>query len=352
MGGLAGLDVPGLFPVLEVQAFAVRAFDSSGQDLLSVVSSIEAASFAARGQPIEWLARSWVVENTPAYRRAQADRIVGQIETAVRDLLDIHGSVQVGEVYLDQLWPPTTISVLRARAASESDRGASRDLLDFAYMPQLRDAVGARLEWFDDGCVPERRSFMDALTTLNRVRRKVAHHRAVGDDDLRICREAGDIVLKPIGRSHPQLADDFLVDRWEEQLADLIPAALAAVQSPTVPERGTVSERDRRAAAAAALNVQLVGIETALGRMMRLVVPAQRRSLHDAATTALTVWRDALRDLVDVAEQSDVTLVEAESAAARYEAALIEVRALSREIKRIRVGMPAAPESRSTKIVS
>jgi len=106
MGAVSGLDVPGLFPVLGVQSIGVRAFGAADEELLWIMSSIEAAGFIARGQPIEWLSRSLIQENTPAYRRSQADRRIGQVETALRDLIDQHANASAGAGYVDQLWAP------------------------------------------------------------------------------------------------------------------------------------------------------------------------------------------------------------------------------------------------------
>jgi hypothetical protein len=50
MGALSGLDVPTLFPVLNVQSFGVRAFDTSGAELMWIISSLEAAAFVALKQ--------------------------------------------------------------------------------------------------------------------------------------------------------------------------------------------------------------------------------------------------------------------------------------------------------------
>ena len=307
MGALSGLDVPSLFPALGVQSFGVRAFDAAGAELLWVVSSLEAAAFVGKGQPIEWLSRSWLQENTPTYRRSQADRLIGQVETSLRDLLDLHASERAGEGYIDQLWPDV-VAKLRDRAAIEGrSPDDSRALLDFTFLPQLRDSIVARVGWMNDGCISEMTSFSDLLTRMNSVRRMVAHHRPIGDEDLRTCQETAQVVLGPIGRVHPELAGDYLVDRWEEQVAEIFATAARTVQSPMLPEQGSVSERRRRAAAVAALETQLAGIESALDRMRQLVVPAQRGDLHGRAVAALDRWRDGLRRLLGVAADPELT---------------------------------------------
>ena len=184
MGGLAGLGIPELFPVLHAETFGVRAYDDAGEELLWVISSIEAAGFAGEGRAVEWIANSVFQDNTPAYRRSQADRIIGQIETGFRELLDHHGLQRIGADYPDQLWPPSELSKLEGLAASEGrDSADARTLLDYLLLPQLRDAIADHDDWFDDGCLPDTEAFKDSLGALNAVRRKVAHHREISSDD-------------------------------------------------------------------------------------------------------------------------------------------------------------------------
>ena len=99
MGALSGLGIPEVVPVLHAETFGVRAYDAAGEELLWGVSSIEVAGFAGEGRAVEWLANSIFQDNTPTYRRSQADRIIGQIETGLRELLDHHGLQRIGAAY-------------------------------------------------------------------------------------------------------------------------------------------------------------------------------------------------------------------------------------------------------------
>ena len=121
--------------MLHAESFGVRAYDAVGEELLWVVSSIEVAGFAGEGRAVEWLANSVFQDNTPAYRRSQADRIIGQIETGLRELLDHHGLQRVGAAYPDQLWSPSELSTLKGRADAEGRTSEdARTLLDYAFL--------------------------------------------------------------------------------------------------------------------------------------------------------------------------------------------------------------------------
>ncbi|MEX0629585.1 MAG: hypothetical protein WEE67_04000 [Chloroflexota bacterium] len=344
MGALSGLDVPGLFPVLGVQSIGVRAYTAgSDEELMWIVSSIEAARFIANGQPIEWLSGSLVQENTPAYRRSQADRRIGQVESALRELIDDHGSKQAGDGYVAQLWSASDRQEMRKHAEAEGrDADEPGTLLEFTYLPQLRDAIVEQTAWFDDGCLVDPDAFEEAMKRLNKVRRKVAHHRPITAEDLRTCNEAADLLLAPIGRAHPDLAADFVVDRWEARVAEIVAEVERAVQAPSVPRQGEASEVERRTAAVAGLEAQQAGIVSALDALDRLVVPAPRRTLHEATLGALIRWREGLAALLALARRPNASVAEVEAAHGAYSAALGEVRDLSRKIQELRVAAPSA----------
>jgi len=193
-------------------------------------------------------------------------------------------------------------------------------------------------EWFDDDCVIDFMGFQESMTRLNKVRRKVAHNRTIAEEDLSTSNEVADLILGPLGRAHPELAEDFVVDRWDERATEIVGEAQQVIQSPTVPGVGEVSEVERRTAAVRGLEMQLAGIVQALASFGHLAVPSHRSQLHASAVSALVRWRDALESLVAVARRRDISLAQAQAAQAAYSAALGEVRELSKEIQRLRVG--------------
>lgn len=341
MRALSGLEVPELFPVLNAEFFGVRAYDDAGEELLWVVSSIEVAGFAGAGRPVEWLANSLFQDNTPAYRRSQADRTIGQIETGLRGLLDHHGLRRIGAAYPDQLWSPSELSDFKGRAGAEGrNREDARTLLDYVFLPQLRDAIVDHADWFDDGCLPDTSTLKDSLGALNRVRRKVAHHREINSDELRECRAIARICLTPIGGVHPYLIEDFLVDRWEDQVAQIVDGMRAGFDSPDPPPAGSMPETQRRQLAIDALTAQRRAVNEWLSSLSRLVVPPSRQQLHDAAVAALAHWQAALDDLVAVGSRPDLTMAQAEAARVVYAEALDHVREVAEEIRRLRVSAP------------
>ena len=341
MGGLSGLGIPELFPVLHTDTFGVRAYDAVGEELLWVVSSIEVAGFAGEGRAVEWLANSIFQDNTPAYRRSQADRIIGQIETGLRGLLDHHGLQRIGAAYPDQLWPPSELSKLKGRAVAEGrDSEDARTLLDYVFLPQLRDAIVDHHDWFDDGCLPDPEAFKDSLGALNAVRRKVAHHREISSDELKDCRTIARSCLAPVGGVHPYLIEDFLVDRWEDQVAQIADGMRAGFDSADPPPAGSMPETQRRQLAIDALTAQRLAVNEWLSSLSRLVVPPPRQQLHDAAVTALTHWQAALDDLIAAGSRQDLAPAQAQAASDVYAEALGHVREVTEEIRRLRVSAP------------
>ncbi len=341
MGALSGLDVPELFPVLHAESFGVRAYDDAGEELLWVVSSIEVAGFVGEGRGVEWLANSLFQDNTPAYRRSQADRAIGQVEIGLRELLDHHGLQRIGPAYPNQLWSLSELSRIKSRADGEGrDSQDGRTLLDYVFLPQLRDAIVDHHDWFDDGCIPDPEAIKISLGALNAVRRKVAHYREISSDALRDCRALARSCLTPIGGVHPYLIDDFLVDRWEDQAAQIVDNMRAGFDSPDPPPAGSMPETQRRRLAIDALTAQRLAVNEALSSLSRLVVPPSRQHLHDVAVRALTHWQAALADLIATGSNQDLTTAQAQAASAVYAKALVHVREVAEEIRRLRVSAP------------
>ena len=341
MGALSGLGVPELFPVLRAESFGVRTYDEAGEELLWAVSSIEVAGFAGDGRSVEWLANSLFQDNTPAYRRSQADRTIGQIETGLRGLLDHHGRQRAGAAYPNQLWSPSELPKLKDRADAEGRNSEdARTLLDYVFLPQLRDAIVTHYDWFDDGCLPDPETLKESLGALNTVRRKVAHHREISSDELRDCRAVARSCLTPIGGAHPHLIDDFLVDRWEDRTAQIVDDMRAGLDVAEPPPAGSMPETQRRQLVLAALIAQRRAVNEALSSLSQLVVPTSRQQMHDAAATALTHLQDALADLIVAGSQQDLTAAQAQAASDVYAGALERVSEVAKEIKRLRVGAP------------
>ena len=166
---------------------------------------------------------------------------------------------------------------------------------------------------------------------LNTVRRKVAHYREISSAELRDCRAIARSCLTPIGGAHPDLFDDFLVDRWEDQAAGIVDAMRAGFDSADPSPAGSMPE----------LSTQQLAVNGALSSLSRLVVPAPRQQLHDAAVTALTHWQAALADLVAIGSSQDLTTAKAQAASAAYAEALGHVREVTEEIRWLRVSAPS-----------
>lgn len=341
MGALSGLEIPELFPVLRAERFGVQAYDDAGEELLWVVSSIEAARFAGAGRPAEWLANSWVQDNTPAYRRSQADRVIGQIETGLRGLLDHHGRQMYGSTYPKLLWSAPELSKLKDRADDEGrNREDARTLLDYLFLPQLLDTIVGHHDWFDDGCLPDPAAFKKSLGRLNAVRRKVAHHREVNSDELKDCRAIAQGCLSPIGGIHPRLIGDFLVDRWQDQAAQIVDDMRARVDATDAPPAGSMPDAQRRRLAIEALIAQRHAVSEALSSFSRLVVPPTRQQIHDTAVRALAGQEAALADFIATGSQQDLTAARAQAASNIYVDALARVRDIAGEIRRLRASAP------------
>ena len=144
--------------------------------------------------------------------------------------------------------------------------------------------------------------------------------------------------MAPIGHTHPELAQDFLVDRWEQRVDEIVASMQREFGAPQVPDRGAVPELTRHSAAVAALRAKLAAIEVAIDELDSVVVPGARRELHDLANAALHRWRRALSEMLTVARNPSLNAADAEEAADAFRAALGEVGELRARIQAVRLG--------------
>ena len=208
------------------------------------------------------------------------------------------------------------------------------------FLPQLRDAIVDHHDWFDDGCLPDTEALKESLGELNKMRRKVAHHREISSEELRDCRAIARSCLTPIGGAHPYLIDDFLVDRWEDQATQIVDDMRAGLDVAEPPPAGSMPETLRRRLAIDALIAQRRAVNEALSSLSRLVVPSPRQQIHDAAVGALTHWQAALADLIAQGSRQDLTTAQTQAASAVYAEALKRVREVTEEIRRLRISAP------------
>ena len=342
MGGLTGLDVADLFPMLSFTTFAVRLVDRQGEDVFWIMSSPDDARFAETGA-VRWLANSIYQDNTPAYRRSQADRLIGQLETGLRNLLHLHCDADLGDGYASALLPSEVVDELRrsARREGEDDRD-DRTLLDYMFLPQLAKLVCDDSRLIDHGCVQDPLRLKCDLADLNKIRRKVAHHRSVTDAELASVRRIVRGGLEPVGARHPELISDFLSERWDDAVNALVQRLRIATHTGDAPPAGTIPESERRAIAISSIEQQLDAARECLSALTTLVVPATRQSIHHLAEGALRRLVASLDDLDAVARLDDLTLDRAQVAHDDHVAALAEVSRLGEEIQRIRVlGQPS-----------
>ncbi len=122
---------------------------------------------------------------------------------------------------------------MRKAAARESrDAANPRIVLEFTYLPDLRDAIVEHFSLLDDGCIPDADAFSHGISRVNAVRRKVAHHRLITEGDLTAVQEAARMLFRSIGAVHTELDHDFLVDRWRSRPSASSPSRPSACNRP------------------------------------------------------------------------------------------------------------------------
>ena len=340
MGGLDGWDLPSLSG-LRVRNYGVRANNAKGEQIMWIVSSLDASRHVGEGRPIEWLNGSIVSDATPAAMRGMADRRIGQVEVALRDLAAIRFERSLGSGWPIAIWTTGELKDLQKMAIKEgADPDDGRDLLDYTYLPDLSKLLSDHWGNVSDA-LPSNGDFAASMKQLNPVRRKVAHHREVSSADYAIVEAAAAPILGAIGAVEPAIVVDFVSERWDSEVSRALDEASSSFnRAGGIADDGlSLPEPERREAMHSALKTQLAAIEGVQRAASLLVAPPTRIRLLDELSAALERWRSSLESVVSAAGDVTATPAQIVEAAAAYDAALAEVGSINARIRAIRLGL-------------
>lgn len=207
MAGLSGLLATNELSDEPIHNYGVRAWGD--EDWLAYAfSSAEAAKLIGGGRLVEWLATALYQDNTPEHRMHSAKRLISQVEVGMRDVIDRVLSKSAGPG-----WRSQTVSDLSGARSRASRAGVSspspRQLLDYAYLDDLRRIVAAR--WDDFAQIWDSRSgFEQRMERLNALRREESHNRSISTNALSELELLHDWILGAISRRHPDLVADYV----------------------------------------------------------------------------------------------------------------------------------------------
>lgn len=301
-----------------VMCFGVRAFSDEGDELMYVLSSLEAAQFCCEGKAIEWLAHSVFQDNTPEHKCTRAKLLVSRIEVGLRRLISVRLEVRHGTNW----WSAAVPRSIGNRAV-EASKGvlttgsSGAELIEYTYLLDLKEVILREWEQFRDifgACA----RFEQAMKDLNSIRRYEAHNRPLSDSQIKQLEDLYSYLAGAMTRVDSETVPSFLIENWRQRLATIVQETSARI-----PE---MMETDRR-------NPQLVrpkfdqyvaALEEGLTRIKTVVVPPGKQELHSQLEREWAELWNAVRRMQQAVDSGNS--IEVAAAAVLHEQALGRLR--------------------------
>lgn len=296
-----------------IKNLGIKAFSDEGEEIMYVLSSLETARFCSEGKPIEWLTNSLFQDNTPEQRRARGKLLVSRIEIGLRHLISKRLETHCGANWWDQLVPKHIKDSAANASRSEVGAGvASGELIDYTYLPHLKDLVLQHWNDFQDVFQSDKK-FEQALKGLNAIRRPEAHNRPLSTSQIKQLESLYEYLAGAMTSVDSETVPSFLIQNWRERLANIVQET--AKNIPTMYEKDRRNSRlvrskfDRYAAA----------LEDGLTRIQSVVVPPGKEDLQSELESHWANLFDAVRNMKQGADEDNSLTVTA--AAVQHEQA-------------------------------
>lgn len=223
MGFLNGLFRENTYENLNLNYYAVRAFDADNVEILNALSTKTTAEYIGQGRSIEWLKLTLFQENTEDHRHAQAKQIIYEIENGLREIVKVKLRSNFGENWWN--------SALNSKLGQDvkdlyfNQFGVNCEngdiLIAYTFTLQLKKIILTHFNlfktYFQNPTV-----FENAMVHLNKLRREEAHNRSISDNDLNNLRELHEILLSATLIDLPDFQSVFLTENWRTKIKKIM----------------------------------------------------------------------------------------------------------------------------------
>lgn len=223
MGALHGFFKDDTFKNMQLDYYAVRAFDNEDSELMYVISSKDVAALVGQGNSLDWMKSSIFQENTKDYRLGVAKRQISEIENALREIIVDRLSKKYGENWfilsVGKKLRESVIGTYTNQFGFEIEDGDI--LIKYTFVLQLKKIICTNWKDFSD-LFSNKIRFEEVITELNLIRREEAHNRNISTDVLEKLKEIYKFILIGITEKYPSILPHFLIDNWKIQIKEIM----------------------------------------------------------------------------------------------------------------------------------
>jgi len=310
MGALYGFFKDDTFENLHLHYFAVRAYNSSDNEIMYAISSKETAALIGNGNAIEWMKSTLFQENTKDYRLAIAKRQISEIEKALRKIIVNRLSLKHGSdwfrISLGSKLFENIKEVYKNQFGEEIEDG--KILIEYTFVLQLKKIICTNWKDFSD-LFTSKIKFEEFIIELNKIRREEAHNRDISAKDLERLKVIYEFILTGITKKYPELTPTYLIDNWKFQLKEIM------LFKPDIPysDSELLSETNQQLKlikSIANLKSLIDYIKDLEEKIKSIVVPVQKKKAHEELLNILSHYRILHEELLEYGKAGIVSVLE------------------------------------------
>lgn len=212
-----------IYKDINIQYFAVRAYDDNDVEILYAISSKASAEAIAKSNSIEWLKTTLFQENTPDYRLARAKTMISDIENGLRKIINNLYETKVGAQWWDLAIDPKTSAhiknIYNNQFGCEISDGAI--LINYTFTLDLKKIVSADWSTFRH-LFSKKDDFENEMVELNNIRREEAHNRDITERHLIDLERIYNSLLGKISVKFPDIIVNYLVENWRFKIKEIM----------------------------------------------------------------------------------------------------------------------------------
>ena len=261
--------------------YAAKAYDNNDQELLYAISSKETAQLIGQGNSIDWLKSTLFQENTSDYRLGQAKKIISEIENSLRHVIT---EVLNGK-YGNDWWSKSMDNKLGKGVKQTYSEQFGEEISDgdilikYTYTIQLKKIISTHWSSFNH-LFDNKIEFENAMDKLNLIRREEAHNRNITEEQLSELKNLYYLILSKVSESYPEFIPTYLIDNWRLKIKVIMSDSYKPLFSGNelIDEENPILKFNN---SIQTTKHMIEYIEDKVGKLKSIVVPVQKKSLHD-----------------------------------------------------------------------
>lgn len=311
MGALHGFFKDDSFKNMQLDYYAVRAFNKVDSELMYVISSKEVAALIGQGNSLDWMKSSIFQENTKDYRLSVAKKQISEIENALREVIVDRLSEKHGKDWfvlsIGKKLREGVINTYNNQYGIETEDGDV--LIKYTLVLQLKKIICTNWKDFSD-LFSNKIRFKEVMLELNTIRKEEAHNREISTEDLEKLKEIYEFLLIGITAKYPNILPHFLIDNWKIQIKEIMLSnKLEMIYSDSEIQSET---NNGLKLVKTVLNLQklIKHINDKELKLESVVVPVQKLNIHNELIGVLEKYRILHEELVECGKTGILKVVQ------------------------------------------